>query len=139
MRRCHPCVCRLSGALEEALDLFKLPRVIGSHEGKDVTSAIGRFGPYVRYENTFASIPKDTGENVFNITLERAIELIDERKQAESKKVIKTFDENPDIQVLNGRYGPYLKMGKKNFRIPKTQDPEKLTLEEAQAIIDKKK
>ncbi len=123
--------------LEEALDLFKLPRLIGSHEGEDVVSAIGRFGPYVRYKKTFASIPADSGEDVFSITLEKAVQLIDEKLQADKNKTINEFEDG-NIQVLNGRYGPYIKAGRKNYRIPKGQDPKELTLEDCKTIIEKK-
>lgn len=125
--------------LEEALELFKLPRILGKHNDKDVTAAIGRFGPYVRYENTFASIPKDHGENVFSISLRQALELINAKKKADSEKLISTFKEDDKLQVLNGRYGPYIKHGRKNFRIPKSKDPKSLTFEDCMAIIEAKK
>ncbi|MEQ8325386.1 MAG: type I DNA topoisomerase [Vicingaceae bacterium] len=124
--------------LEEALELFKLPRIIGKHNDQEISASIGRFGPYVKYEKTFASIPKDSEESVFSISLEKAIELIEARLKSEKEKFIADFgDEN--IQVLNGRYGPYIKFGKKNFRIPKGTDPKKLSLEDCKAIIDQKK
>ena len=125
--------------MEEVLQLFKLPRLLGSHNGKEVVAAIGKFGPYVRYEKTFASIPANSGDTVFSITLEKALELINARNQSEKEKVIKTFAEEPEIQVLNGRYGPYIKFGKKNFRIPKGSEPKELTLEDCKQIIEKKK
>ncbi len=114
--------------LEEALELFKLPRTIGEYEGHTVTAAIGRFGPYVKFNGLFISIPKD--EDPLDIKLDRAIELIEIKKEIEANKYIKTWDENPDIQVLNGRYGPYIKAGKKNVKIPKDKEPSELTLEE---------
>jgi DNA topoisomerase-1 len=126
-------------SLEEALELFKLPRLLGSHEGKDVVAAIGKFGPYVRYEKTFASITADSGETVFTISLQQAMELINARNKSEKERVIKTFTEDTEVQVLNGRYGPYIKFGKKNFRIPKGTDPKELTLEDCKTIIEKKK
>jgi len=125
--------------LEDALVLFKLPRVIGSHNGKEISSAIGRFGPYVKYENSFASIPKDSDETVFSITLEQAIELIEAKLKFDREKSIKTFDDAPEIQVLNGRYGPYIKSGRKNFKIPKDKEPKDLTLEECKEIISNSK
>jgi DNA topoisomerase-1 len=125
--------------LEEALELFKLPRVLGNHEGQEVVAAIGRYGPYVRFEKTFASIPKDSEDTVFSISLETAIGLINDRQQSEKLKFIKTFPENDSIQVLNGRYGPYIKEGKKNYKIPKDQEPKDLTLDDCKAIIEKKK
>ncbi len=114
--------------LEEALELFKLPREVGEYQGNKVVAAIGRFGPYLKYTNLFVSIPK--GEDPLDIQMPRAIELIDVKIETEANKYIKTWDENPDIQVLNGRYGPYIKAGKKNVKIPKDKEPAELTLEE---------
>lgn len=120
--------------LEEALDLFKLPRELGDFEDKKVTAAIGRFGPYIRHDGKFVSIPKDM--DVYEIKLEDAISLIKEKREVEAKRLIKEF-EGEDIQVLNGRYGPYIKAGKKNVRIPKDKEPESLSLEEIKALIEK--
>ena len=86
----------------------------------------------------FASIKADLGETVFTISLEKAIELIDEKRKVDKEKTIKVFPEDENIQVLNGRYGPYIKAGKKNFRIPKGTDPKELTLEDCKSIIEKK-
>ncbi|MDH5366005.1 MAG: type I DNA topoisomerase [Cyclobacteriaceae bacterium] len=113
---------------EEALDLFKLPRDVGHYEDVKISAAIGRFGPYLRYDKLFVSIPKT--DDPYTIDEERAIELVKEKLIAEANKYIQTWDENPDIQVLNGRYGPYIKAGKKNVKIPKGKVPEELTLEE---------
>ena len=115
---------------EEALDLFKLPRDLGEYNGKKVSAAIGRFGPYVRYDNLFASIRADEGDDPYSINLERAIELIEAKIKADKEKFIKTFEEDETVQVLKGRWGPYIKIGKKNFKIPKDKDPASLTLEE---------
>lgn len=123
-------------SLDEALDLFKLPRVIGEYEGETVTAAIGRFGPYVKFAKLFVSLKKTDGDDPMTVTLDRAIELIEAKKKAEAEKYIKTFDENEDVQVLNGRYGPYIKIGKKNFRIPKEVVPADLTLEECLKIAE---
>ena len=128
--------------LDEALKLFELPRTIGEYDGQPVTAAIGRFGPYVKYGSLFVSIPKDKTPQ--GITLEEAVELIKEKKEKESSKVIKEFSEMPGLSVLNGRYGPYLAMkeGKKkavNYRLPKGTDPESLTFEEAKKIMEKSK
>lgn len=112
--------------LEEALELFKLPRDVGSFEGSMISANIGRFGPYVKHENKFYSLGKE--DDPLTIELEPAIEIIQAKRKAEAERIIKTFDENPDIQVLNGRYGPYIKAGKKNVKIPKDQDPKSLTL-----------
>ncbi len=113
--------------LEEALKLFEFPRILGKYEDQDVSVAIGRFGPYVRLGKLFVSIKKD--DDPASITLERAIELIEAKRKADREKIIKTFDEDPDVQVLNGRYGPYLVIKKQNYKIPKGTDPATLTLE----------
>lgn len=114
--------------LAEALDLFKLPRTLGEYEDQVVKANVGRFGPYVQHGKLFASIPKD--EDPMSIDFDRAVELIIEKKEADAKKMIKVFPENDEVQLLNGRWGPYLKIGKKNFKLPKDVEPEKLTLEE---------
>ncbi|MDE6843294.1 MAG: type I DNA topoisomerase [Muribaculaceae bacterium] len=126
--------------LEEALKLFELPRVLGTVEGQPVKAAIGRYGPYVQLGRTYASIPKDMAPQT--ITLEEAIELIERKQTEEANKQIKEFTEMPGLQVLNGRYGPYLAYkpegAKKavNYKIPKDTDPAALTLEEAKALIE---
>jgi len=122
--------------LEEALDLFKLPRTVGEFEGEEIQAAIGRFGPYVRWGSLFASLKKNEGDDPFTIELDRAIELVKEKREIEKNKYIKTFDEDKEVQVLNGRYGPYIKIGRKNFKIPKDKKPEELTLEECRQIAD---
>jgi len=122
--------------LDEGLELFKLPRSLGEFEGEMVKANIGKFGPYVQHQKTFASIPKE--EDIMAITLERALELIQEKQSAASNNTIKTFDERPDILVLKGRFGPYLKIGKDNFKIPKTAVPEDLTLEACIALSEVK-
>lgn len=122
--------------LEEALDLFKLPRSLGEFEGKKVDAAIGRFGPYVRWGSLFVSLKKNEGDDPFTVELDRAIELIKEKQEQEKNKYIKVFDEDKDVQVLNGRYGPYIKIGKKNFKIPKDKKPEELSLEECKQIAE---
>ena len=120
--------------LEEALKLFEFPRNIGEYEGKDVTVAIGRFGPYVKHDGKFVSIPKDMSPA--HITLEEAIGLIVEKQTAEANRVVKTFDEDPDLQILNGRYGVYISYKKGNYKIPKTvEDPSALTREECMEIV----
>ncbi len=121
-------------SMEEALDLFKLPRTVGAYEDNDVVIGIGRFGPYVRHHSKFYSLKKGE-DDPMTITLERAIELIETKRAEDKNKLIKSFTEEPDIQVLNGRYGPYISVGKSNFKIPKSKDPASLTLEECQAII----
>ncbi len=125
--------------LEEALKLFELPRTLGEFEGKTVTAAIGRFGPYVRHDKAFVSIPKELTPQ--GITLEEAIKLIEDKREADNNKHIKSFDELPGVEVLNGRFGPYIayrKEGAKkavNYKIPKGQDAAALTVEEVQAIM----
>lgn len=115
-------------SLEDALELMKMPRQMGEFEDKPVVVAIGRFGPYVLHDKKFVSIPKE--EDPYTITLDKAIELIQNKRVSDANKTIKAFDENPDILVLNGRFGPYIKAGKKNVKIPKDKDPKDLTLEE---------
>jgi len=122
--------------LEEALELFKLPRKLGQYEDHDVVVAIGRFGPYVRHASAFYSLKKDV-DDPMTIQLDRAIELIEAKREADRKKVIKTFEKNPDLQVLNGRWGPYISYKKENYRVPKNTDPEGLSLEECMEIIEK--
>ena len=116
--------------LEEALELFKLPRKLGEYKGYEMSAAIGRFGPYVRHNGLFASIRKQDGDDPFTITKDRAIELIEAKIKADKEKFIKSFEEDETVQVLNGRWGPYIKIGKKNFKIPKDKDPKELTLED---------
>jgi DNA topoisomerase I len=120
--------------LEEALEAFKLPRDLGEYDGKIVTVGEGRFGPYIRYDNSFTSIPKDISP--MEINLDEAVELINAKKEAEAKKMIKSFDEEPELQILNGRFGPYISYKKKNFKIPSSQKPEALTLEECMTIVN---
>lgn len=120
--------------LEEALKLFDFPRVIGQYEGSDVTVAIGRFGPYVKHDGKFVSIPK--GVSPEHITLDEAEALIRDKRAAEANRLVKSFDEEPDMQILNGRYGVYIAFRKSNYKIPKTvADPAALTLEECREIV----
>ena len=120
--------------LEEALKLFELPRTVGEYEGKEMVAAIGRFGPFIRHDGKFVSIPKDL--NPRTITAEEAIELINAKRQKDEQRFIKKFDEEPELEVLNGRFGPYIVYKKSNYKIPKTvTHPEALTLEECKEII----
>lgn len=120
--------------LEEALKLFEFPRLIGSFEDQDVTVAIGRFGPYVKHAGKFVSIPKELSPA--HITLDEAVELIEKKRAADANKTLKTFGEDADMQILNGRYGPYIKYKGGNFKIPKTvADPAALTLDECRKIV----
>jgi DNA topoisomerase-1 len=121
-------------SLEESLELFKLPRTIGSFESQDIVIGVGRFGPYARHISKFYSLKKGV-DDPMTITLERAIELIESKRTDDKNKVIKTFSEEPRIQILNGRFGPYIAFDKNNYKIPKSKDPASLSLEECQAII----
>ena len=121
--------------LEDALELFKLPRELGDYEDQKVVAAIGRFGPYIRHDGKFVSIPK--GEDPLDITADRAIELIEEKRKADREKFIKSFDEDPEVQVLNGRWGPYIKFGKKNVKIPKDKEPTDLTYQDCVELAEK--
>ena len=123
--------------LEEALELFKLPRTLGAFEGKTVTIGSGRFGPYVLHDKKYTSLPKE--EDPMNITLERAIQLINEKRQQETKKHLKFFTEDSKLEIQNGRYGPYLTYDGKNYRLPKAMHEKALdlTYEECMNIIKK--
>lgn len=125
--------------LQEALDLFKLPRTLGELDGKKVTAAIGRFGPYVRHDGKFVSLKADSGDDPYTVTLKRAVELIQAKIEADAKALIKVFDEDETVRVLNGRFGPYIKAGKLNAKIPKEEKPEDLTWERVQELIEEAK
>jgi DNA topoisomerase-1 len=122
--------------LEEALDLFKLPRNLGKFEDEDVIVSIGRFGPYVKHKSLFASLKKDV-DDPYTVELDRAIELIKEKREKEKNRVIQTFENDKDLQILNGRWGPYISYKKKNYRIPKNTDPKKLSYDDCMEIIEK--
>ncbi|MEN9301876.1 MAG: topoisomerase [Bacteroidota bacterium] len=121
--------------LEQALELFKLPRILGEHEGLAVKANVGRFGPYVQIGKDFVSIPKD--EDLFEITLERALELSEQKKADAASKIMKTFEGREDMQIIDGRFGPYLKIGKDNFKLVKGQNIDALTMEDCLAIAEK--
>ena len=122
--------------LEEALELFKLPRTVGEFEGTTVTIGAGRFGPYVLHAKKYTSIPK--GEDPMSVTLERAIALIEEKRAKDASNHLRAFEEEPELEVLNGRYGPYIKYKGNNYRIPKDRHAEaaSLTLEECMKMIE---
>ncbi len=122
---------------EEALDSFKLPRTLGEFEGKSVSVGIGRFGPYVRHNNVFVSIPK--GTDPMEVSLEEAIELLKTKREVTENKTIKTFEEEPGLQILNGRYGPYISYEKKNYKIPDNVEPKDLNLEACFKVIELQK
>ncbi len=119
--------------LEDALQLFELPRTLGDYESKTVVAAIGRFGPYVRHDSKFVSLKKDI-DDPYTIILDRAIELIEEKRKKDSEKVINVF-EKEGIEVLNGRFGPYIAFEGNNYKIPKTVDPKMLTVEDCKKLI----
>lgn len=120
--------------LEEALKLFDLPRTVGEYEGKVMVAAVGRFGPFIRHDGKFVSIPKDL--NPLTITAEGAIALIEGKRVKDEQRFIKKFEEDPEMEILKGRFGPYISYQKANYRIPKTvTDPTILTLEDCKKII----
>jgi len=123
--------------LEEALELFKLPRTLGKFEDEEVVVAIGRFGPYVKHKNKFYSLGKN--HDPYSISLEEAIQVIEAKRKADAEKTIKTFEEDDSIKILKGRWGPYLKAGKMNVKIPKEMVPEKLTYAECLELIEEAK
>ena len=123
--------------LEEALECFKLPRVLGEFEGKELSVGVGRFGPYVRVDKAFVSIPK--GMDPLAISLEEAVELVVAKREAAENKTIKTFAEDADLQVLNGRYGPYIAYKKKNYKIPENIEPADLTMEACFKLMEVQK
>lgn len=118
--------------LEEALDLFRLPRTLGKLEDEEMVAGIGRFGPYIRFKGKFYSLKKGV-DDPYTVTLDRGIEIIKEKNENDKKKVLKDFG---DIQLLNGRYGPYLTKDKQNFRLPKGTETDKLTKEDCIKIIE---
>ena len=121
--------------LDEALELFKLPRTLGEFEGKEVVVSAGRFGPYVKHDGKYVSIPASLSP--LSITLEEAQELIEKKRQDDSNKILATYSEEPGLQVLNGRFGPYISFNKKNYKIPKGTDAASLSLEQCREIIAK--
>lgn len=118
--------------INEALELFKLPRTLGEFESAEVTAAIGRFGPYIKHESKFYSLKKEYDPHT--LSLDEAIEVIGAKRIADDEKTIKIFEENPDYQILNGRWGPYLNVGNKNIKIPKDREPSSFTFDEVLAL-----
>jgi len=119
--------------LEEALELFNFPKTIGAFEDKDLVVAIGRFGPYIKHNNEFFSLAKT--DDPSSIGTERAIEIILDKRQKDKEKVIQKFEGKETVMVLNGRFGPYISIGKNNYKIPKDKEPARLTLEECLKIV----
>lgn len=121
--------------LEEALELFQLPKELGDYDGFTVKIGSGKYGPYIHYDKSYISIPKDT--DPLSISLEHAVKIILQYRLDEARKHLKTFDEDPDLEVMNGRYGPYLSYKKQNYKLPKSMHDkaEQLTYEECMDII----
>ena len=120
-------------SLEEALKLFELPRQVGEYEGKVVTIGVGRFGPYVRHDGKYVSLPKEF--EPMTVTLDESIALIEAKRKQERERLIKQFPENENLQILNGRFGPYITLDKNNYKIPKGTDPQSLSYDDCMAII----
>ena len=119
--------------LEQALDLFKLPRSLGSYEDQEVTIGTGKYGPYIRHMNKFYSL----GDlDPMTVELDQSITIIEEKRKADREKIILEFPEDPEVTVLNGKWGPYISIGRKNYKIPKDKDPKTLTLEECKEIAE---
>lgn len=120
--------------LEEALKLFELPRDLGLYEDKVVVVGVGRFGPYVRHDGKFCSLKKGV-DDPLEINLDRAIELIEEKREKDNNKIIKSFEEEPDLQILNGRWGPYIRFNSVNYKIPKDTEASSLSLDDCRNLI----
>ena len=120
--------------LEQALKLFALPRTLGTFEDKEVVIGVGKFGPYIRHDGKFTSLPKE--HKPLEITLEEAAQLIIAKRSEEQSRILKTFDEEPELQIINGRYGAYIAYNKSNYKLPKGVVAEELTLEDCKKIID---
>ena len=123
--------------LEEALELFKLPRTVGNFEGHPVVIGTGRFGPYILHQKKYTSLPK--GTDPMTVTLDEAVALINEKRQQEEKRHLKTFSEDSKLEIIDGRYGPYLAYDGKNYRLPKNmhERAKELNYDECMAIINK--
>ena len=120
--------------LEEVLKLFDFPRILGEFEGKEIVVAVGRFGPYIRHDNKFYSLAKT--DNPALVEYDRAVDIINEKRQKDLDNIIRSFDQDPDLQVLNGRFGPYIAYKKSNYKIPKGTEPSTLTYEQSMAIVE---
>lgn len=120
--------------LDEALKLFELPRTLGDYEGKTVVVGIGRFGPYIRHDGKYVSLPKEYTPQ--GVTLDEAIALIEHKREEEKQRFIKKFDEDPELELLNGRFGPYIAYKKKNYKLPKGTEPASLSFADCMKIIE---
>ena len=123
-----------SVTLEEVLKLFDFPRTLGEFEDKEITVAVGRFGPYIRHDNKFYSLAKT--DNPALVDYDRAVEIINEKREKDLNNIIHTFDQDPDLRVLNGRFGPYIAYKKTNYKIPKGTEPSTLSYEDCMAIVE---
>ena len=123
-----------SVTLEEVLKLFDFPRILGEFEGKEITVAVGRFGPYIRHDNKFYSLAKT--DNPSLVEYDRAVEIINEKRQKDLDNIILTFDEDPDLRVMTGRFGPYISYKKSNYKIPKDTNPSTLSHKDCMAIME---
>lgn len=122
--------------LEEAMKLFDLPRVVGEYQGQPVTAAIGRFGPFVKWGSTYASLRVREGDDPYTIEIERAIKLVEDKINGINAALIQKFDERPEIQVIQGRFGPYIKKDKENYKLPKGVDPKTISLADVLKAIE---
>ena len=122
--------------MEEALELFQLPRKLGTYEGEPITIGAGKYGPYVTHKGSYVSIPKD--KDPMEITFEQAVIMMHHKHQEEAERHLKTFEEEPELEVLNGRYGPYITYKGNNYRLPKNmhERAKDLTYEECMEIIN---
>ena len=123
--------------LEQAVNLFKLPRMLGEYEGDPITVGSGRFGPYLLHKGQYTSLPKNA--DPMGITIQEAVKLIDEKRKQEDKKHLKSFEEDSLLEILNGRYGPYLSYDGKNYRLPKSMHEriQDITYEDCMKIVNK--
>ncbi len=121
--------------LEEALSLFSLPRTLGEYNGENITIGAGRFGPYIKVGTSYVSLPKT--HDPLTVSLDEAKQLIDEKRKSDAEKIIKTFEQEPELQIINGRYGPYICYKKSNYKLSKDSTPAQLTIEECMDIIKK--
>jgi DNA topoisomerase-1 len=122
--------------LDDAMLLFKMPRDLGEFEDEKVVTDIGRFGPYVRHDGKFISIKKGTDDDPYTLELTRAIELIEAKRAADAAALLKVFEEDETVRIIEGRWGPYIKAGKANVKIPKGEDYKTIDWERAQELIE---
>ena len=120
--------------LEEVLDLFAFPRILGDYEGTEIQVAIGRFGPYVKHNNAFYGLTKLDDPSM--VSYERAVEIIESKRKTDQDNVVSTYPENEDLKVLKGRFGIYISLNKQNYKIPKTYDATNLTYQDCMDIIN---